>query len=247
MSQLWARLTVICFLLMIFAPPLYQVCRETAEKGRAAEAGVLKLLPGRSRLKQVRGVRDAGRLFARPEEIKAFERRIEDGQYLSRALRPWVQYALTVWLDTGNEKALTGRDGELFYSEEIRALTAGEAARGEAAAGEILKLRRYLASRGAELIVMPVPNKAYIYPERFGGAAAGEVQDPSLDLLLQELKKEGCAVCDLSPLFRRNRDRDLFLKCDTHWTPYGLSLAAESLAGMLGACDGSAEEKEVRV
>ncbi|MBR4749857.1 MAG: hypothetical protein IK083_09860 [Abditibacteriota bacterium] len=240
-----ARITVAVFLLMLFAPPAFQVCREYADKGRVAEAGVLKLLPDRSRLKQVRGLRDAGRLFASPEEIKAFETRVEEGQYLSRALRPAVQYVLTVGLDTGNEKALTGRKGELFYSEELRALMTGDSARGEAAAGEILRLRRYLASRGVELIVMPVPNKLYVYPERFAGAWGKGTEDPSLEGLLRALEKEGCRVCDLSELFRQRRDRDLYLKCDTHWTPYGLSLAAESLARITGTFGRAPETREL--
>ena len=231
-SPLWARLTVICFWLMIFAAPLYQLCRESAEKGKAVEFGVLRLLPDKSRMRRVRSVRDAGKLFASPQEIKDFETSMEDGQYLSRALRPWAQYVLTVMLDTGNEKALTGRNGELFYSEELKALLEPDPGRAQKAVGEILKLNEYLKTRGVTLIVMPVPNKLYIYPERF--ASGAWASDESLDRLLAGLRERGCAVCDLFPVFRNNADRDLFLKCDTHWTEFGLSLAAESLAEMTG-------------
>ncbi len=243
-SSLWARLTAVCFVLMIFAAPLYQVCRELAEKGDAKEFRVLKLLPDKSRMGRVRSLRDAGRLFASPQEIKDFETSVEEAQYLSRAVRPWVQYFLTLALDTGNEKALTGRNGELFYSEELKALTNPDPDRAKKAAGEIVKLDRYLKTRGVTLIVMPVPNKLFIYPERFAKGAAAS--DRSLDLLLGELEKDGCSVCDLVPVFRENRDRELFLKCDTHWTEYGLSLAAESLARRIGRMGDPPPAKQAR-
>ncbi|MBP5273965.1 MAG: hypothetical protein ILO36_03395, partial [Abditibacteriota bacterium] len=231
-----AAAAILVFLAVIFGMPLYQVSRELASGGKAKEGEIIRLLPSRARAARVRSVCDAGKLFGSPEEIKEYQRSAEDAQYISKAARPWVQLFLTGALRTGNEKALTGSGGELFYSEEIYSLVREDTENAKTAAKEILALDRYLKSRGVTLVALPVPGKASVYPERFSRCfrSGGVPADRALSVISETLGREGCIVCDLSGPFMSNKNKELFLRGDTHWSEAGLSLAADELARLTG-------------
>src|SRR6185369_6130814 len=91
---------------------------------------------------------------------------------------PLAQYAQFAWLKDGGEKSLIGRDGWLFYKPGVEYLTARPNARrtntGIAdAVGAIVDMRDQLDQRGIRLLVMPVPNKESVYPEKLTIRAAG--------------------------------------------------------------------------
>lgn len=150
------------------------------------------------------------------------------------------------------KSVLQGEDGWLFFLPELRSLAAGTFW-GERAAEvsratqpehadplpAILDFRDQLAARGIELLVMPVPAKASIYPDRlfddvevavpadlapYGGAHAQFVA---------LLKSEGVAVIDLFSEFGTRRfdgGGQLYCRTDTHWSGRGVRLAAEAAA-----------------
>jgi hypothetical protein len=82
----------------------------------------------------------------------------------------------------------------------------------------ILDFRDQLASRGIALIVMPVPVKPTVYPERFSAryeGRTGVVQNPSFTAFLERLEQEGVTCLDVAPLLAEAKsaaaDRSLYL------------------------------------
>ncbi len=113
-------------------------------------------------------------LFAAPTEdnLRAFETDLEDQSIVADALRPLVrQLQFTAFGDFGPQ-ALRGFDGWLFYQPGVDYLIQPQAtdplipAGPDAAVIAIIRFREQLALRGIHLIVVPVPGKASIYPDK---------------------------------------------------------------------------------
>ena len=193
-------------------------------------------------------------------EIKAYEDGLKEKSAIVQALVPLMQVPITGWLKGGNEDAYVGRDGWLFYRKDIDALTgrgflepdilARRAAGGSELVAPpqpdpikaIVDFRDQLASRGIALIVVPVPVKPSVYPERFSAryeGCTGVVQNPSFAAFLTRLEQERVTFLDLAPLLAEAKaaaaDRPLYLATDTHWTPAGMELAAAALARLARA------------
>lgn len=191
-------------------------------------------------------------------EIKAYEDGLKENSTLVQALVPLMQVPISGWLRGGNEDAYIGRDGWLFYRKDIDSLTghgflepdilARRAAGGSELVAPpqpdpikaIVDFRDQLASRGIALIVVPVPVKPSVYPERFSAryeGRTGVVQNPSFAAFLERLERERVICLDLAPLLAEAKAADgpLYLATDTHWTPAGMELAAAALAGLARA------------
>ncbi|MHB1462862.1 MAG: alginate O-acetyltransferase AlgX-related protein [Armatimonadota bacterium] len=139
-----------------------------------------------------------------------------------------------------------GADGWLFFTPELQYLTAGTFWGPQAAAVSkatnkadadplpaILDFKAQLAKAGIDLLMVPVPAKAQIYPEmldtRLKGAALDEVQKNFYSLLT----KNGVKVLDLAPVFRSGKattSAPLYCKQDTHWSSAACQLAARQIA-----------------
>lgn len=193
-------------------------------------------------------------------EIKTYEEGLKESSTIVQALVPLMQVPISGWLKGGNEDAYVGRDGWLFYRKDIDSLTgrgflepdilARRAAGGSELVAPpqpdpikaIVDFRDQLASRGIALIVMPVPVKPTVYPERFSAryeGRTGVVQNPSFAVFLERLERERVTCLDLAPLLAEAKaavpDRPLYLQTDTHWTPAGVELAALALARLARA------------
>ena len=148
--------------------------------------------------------------------------------------------------------AVPGKDGWLFYAPELRHLAA-ERFWGDAAATAnpnappdqadpipaIVDFKKQLEAAGVELLLVPVPPKALIYPEAATNAVpAGKGAAPRLDpqhvAFYELLRKEGVKVVDLVPDYlKRKTDKPadaLYCKGDTHWSGHGLEAAAARIA-----------------
>jgi len=87
---------------------------------------------------------------------------------------------------------------------------------------------------------MPVPVRPVIYPESVLGPEPFAQRDtiPNLHLPLQELlsalRESGVRVFDVTPTFLSQREHpkrgSVYCPSNTHWTPYGITLAAQILA-----------------
>jgi alginate O-acetyltransferase complex protein AlgJ len=96
-----------------------------------------------------------------------------------------------------------------------------------------------LRELGVELILVPVPAKAAIYPEKLSAALPPPAADSSplhpLPSGLAEIP--GCRVLDLTSLYLARREIEpgdlLYCATDSHWSPLGAQLAAEAVAAMI--------------
>ena len=194
--------------------------------------------------------------------LRAFEKKVEDENALVLKFRP--QYQLAVWnlfRDPG-EKVVLGSDCEpehencakrpgcwLFYRQDVEFLVQPSpldvrSAKLDNPVQAILKFRDQLKAKGVELLVVIVPGKPSIYPERLTGRAsdgsAGSENDAGLQshgkAILDSLTKLGLNTVDLyTPLAAAKKYDErfgpLYLDDDTHWTPRGAELAAAVIAG----------------
>src|SRR5256714_3886962 len=147
-----------------------------------------------------------------------------------------------------NAAAVAGADGWLFFGGELRLLSLGRfwgddatkvsrAHKPELAdpVPAIVDFRQQLKARGIELVVVPVPPKAAIYPEKVVAGFDVRATDPAATLhrFYDELRAAGIDVLDLSALFIQNRDHArgaVFCRTDSHWSGIGCVLAAQAIA-----------------
>jgi alginate O-acetyltransferase complex protein AlgJ len=141
-----------------------------------------------------------------------------------------------------NDRGLTivGDDGWLFSKNELRHIGVGEFWGNSAGMSSrakrverrdplpaIIDFKERLDHLGIELIFLPIPPKAIVYPDKISetiGAKYGK-DSPRLDfhhqLFYRILRDKGVNVIDLVPEFLANRyDQKGYLYCktDTHWS-----------------------------
>jgi alginate O-acetyltransferase complex protein AlgJ len=150
--------------------------------------------------------------------------------------------------DREGRVVVPGRDGWLFFVPELRSLGAGRFWGADARQASrspspeyadplpaILDFHAQLARAGVELLFVPVPAKAAIYPEMISeaGKDGGRRLDPYHEEFYRVLRKAGLAVLDLTPAFlahRRTSAAPLYCRQDTHWSGDGIALAARLIA-----------------
>ena len=146
---------------------------------------------------------------------------------------------------------VVGRGGWLFLARELRHVSVGRfwgpAARKVSRARKpehadplpaILDFHRQLEALGIELLLVPVPPKAVVYPEQVSDKVAlpqGTPRrlDPQHRAFYKLLGEKGVPVLDLTPEFlarRGDKAGALYCKHDTHWSGLGCVLAAEQIA-----------------
>lgn len=141
--------------------------------------------------------------------------------------------------------AVEGVGGFLFFLPELRSVAAGRfwgadaVEAGRASRPEdrdplpaIIDFERQLRDRGIDLLVVPVPPKALVYPDRLRTDLPGP--EPRLDEPYREflalLEKNGIRTLDLLPALIASRDTGVFCRQDTHWSPQGIAIAASRIA-----------------
>ncbi len=150
-----------------------------------------------------------------------------------------------------------GNAGWLFLAPELRHLGAGPfwgpaAAKASRALKPdqadplpaIVDFHDQLAALGIELLVVPVPPKAVIYPDKLLANvphdSAGKLArlDPALQSFYDQLRHKGVDVLDLTPVFLKNRANSegaLYCRQDSHWSGIGCALAAAEIGQRLAA------------
>lgn len=147
--------------------------------------------------------------------------------------------------------AIAGADGWLFFVPELRSLSAGpfwgenavkisRSSKSDYAdpLPAIVDFHQQLKKAGVGLLVVPVPAKAAVYPERLDAANDRPPTDslrfdPYQRQFYDVLKERGVVVLDLLPLFVEHRGDTSAMYCrtDSHWSPAAVALAAEAIAG----------------
>jgi hypothetical protein len=224
MSRACPKAYVFTFLAIIFAVPVFQGIWEKAVEGESLRAlAVFKQVPSEANL-------------------RAYEKDLEEASQVAGWLRP-VHRQLRWWLmrDLG-DKAVAGSDGWAYYGPDIQAL--GERyfrdlksfKPADDPVETIADFDRQLAARNIRLLVVPIPTKPAVVPERLRRGLL-----PSLDLspntqrFLDELRGRGIEVLDLYRVLGRQHRRSpnkprLYLAADTHWTGEGARIAARMVA-----------------
>lgn len=129
-------------------------------------------------------------------------------------------------LGEGRKGVVTGDDGWLFTSEELRPMDQAMAV----PLARIAEVRDTLAAAGATLVIVPVPGKLDVYRDAASADEAAGIAT-LYDGFLGGLKAEGVAVVDARAALAADATTELaFFRTDTHWTPRGAEAVAKALA-----------------
>jgi len=206
-----------CFLVLIFGLPVSQAAIEIYRGIRPRILGVLTRMPTE-------------------ENLRAFEKQIEDSSFYSRLTRPWIQNFWFKALRNPGDKVVLGRDGWLFYKPDLRYLV--EPAPDDPFSA-IVTFRDQLSRKGIRLMVLPMPGKPSIYSEKLtrrADAQNGRFESHTRNVIAG-LQRAGVETLDLFETFRLLRQRGVasydepyYLARDTHWSPAAARIAAEAAA-----------------
>jgi alginate O-acetyltransferase complex protein AlgJ len=137
----------------------------------------------------------------------------------------------------GRKGVLAGEHGWLFSAEEFET-DADSAERVVHAADFMADVKDRLAEQGVALAVAIVPAKASIYPEELGRYRQPAEPRGRYERLLALLAERGVDAIDLRPALQGAKtDGATYLHTDTHWTPFGATVAANAIAAHLAGAD----------
>jgi alginate O-acetyltransferase complex protein AlgJ len=144
--------------------------------------------------------------------------------------------------------SVAGLDGWYFFDKELKHLASGrywgDLSAPNAGTSDplpaILDFKAQLDKAGVELIVVPVPAKAAVYPDKLSAAFSSPPSTPTNlaeqdAAFIEALTSNGVRVLDLTGDFLKARAEGLETHCrtDTHWSPEGIRLAAEKTATLI--------------
>ncbi len=253
------------FLLTLAIPPTAQLFYEAVYNERPGTLSALQLMHS---LPDVAGTfaRAEGSLWNRVVvanrrmllNIEQYERDLEERSLLTQHLLGPTQNCLTELTGLGNEKAYIGREGWLFYRPDVDYLTGpgflDPAVLYRSALGgkqyltppqpdprpAMIEFHEQLARRGIRLILMPVPGKSAIHPERLSSRFENSkttLENASFQQFRTDMENAGVLVFDPAPVMRRqtNAPRAVahFLRTDTHWTPDAMRAVAGELKSFI--------------
>ncbi len=152
----------------------------------------------------------------------------------------------------GDTLALSGKEGWLFIRGELRHIGVGSFW-GDTAAKvskatlpknadpipAIVDFNEQLKAMGIDLIVVPVPCKAFIYPEMLDGTTAAQRLDTPHQQFFKILGEKGVKVLDLAEVFSSEKAKPnsplLYCKTDSHWSPYACEVTAKKIKELVGS------------
>lgn len=193
------------------------------------------------------------------ENIDIVEKTLEEQSFLRQAFLPPLQYVLLRFLGQGNDKAIPGRGGWLHFAPAVEYLTGppfldpDQRRKREMAhklwepplhadpLEAIVDFQRQLARRGIELIVLPVPVKVAIHPEKLSARRVdgrdGTLANRSWPAFAAALRENGVRLFDARPVLARYAaaSGDAYLATDTHWLPGAMAAVAGELARVIVA------------
>lgn len=211
-----------------FGSPLYLVLTLPGEGSSAAGAG--KIGSARS------GAVDPG-LPAHLDSVRAEIRRelaVHGGKWAAwwdsdSALRAAAERIASS--QPATVQSLEGAGGSLLFRRELEYLSTGDLSALPASENPVVRikaLRDSLAGLGIDFLFVPVPTKQDADPSVLGAPYSKvEYANPWARKLLSDLADAGVECVDLWPVLRGN---DTYRKQDTHWTPHGADLAAQTVA-----------------
>jgi alginate O-acetyltransferase complex protein AlgJ len=136
-------------------------------------------------------------------------------------------------------RALVGKDGWIDYTgdgniDDFQNLKPFDHKRK--AVSKLIALHGYLKSQDIDLLLVVIPNKATIYPDKLPEQIKSLPTESRLDQLLTALKARDLPIMvDLRPSLRAAREKqDVFFKDNnTHWNGYGAFVAYTAIMNAL--------------
>ena len=236
------RLFIGIFLFIIIIPPLYRNIFEISAKLQTDE------LNHDSSWTPVIELFNKKKNQSFNEHLKSFEKNLETA-FFAETPRKLTQSILSLSpLKEGNRNVRIGKDGWLFLDEAIESLTGQGPFHdgpfpfqkgGNSPVDAIKRFADQLDNFGARLILVSIPSKAMIYPEKINHNIKGPISHPDAQRLVSELNSlPNLDVLDLTrSLFNLKKDKKVFLKQDTHWTPEAMEEAAKIIANHIKSMD----------
>jgi alginate O-acetyltransferase complex protein AlgJ len=229
-----ARLMSLAFVALVAAVPLAQAAIELRTQGWVQALDVFTRRPSRAAL-------------------QAYEQTLEGRSAVKRVVQPRLQEALTAVAGVGNDRAVPGAPGWLFYQPGIdyvsgpgfldpgllrlranRMLDRERVADAQPDPRPALRaLHDDLARAGIPLILVPVLDKAAAEGRRLSPAFPGPddlAVNPDWTRFAGEMRAAGLDVFEVP---RPVAGRPAFLAQDTHWTPQYMQEVAVALARAL--------------
>lgn len=137
--------------------------------------------------------------------------------------------------EKSDDFALKGAESPwLFLTAELAHLGKDEFWKSPVpAANSMLSFQKQLAEKGVQILVVPVPAKAAIYPEKL---MAGTSDVRPLAPFLAQLTEAGLKTVDLDAAFRTAKPQSkdpLYCATDAHWSPAGIAMAADAITSAI--------------
>jgi alginate O-acetyltransferase complex protein AlgJ len=128
----------------------------------------------------------------------------------------------------------TGDPTWYFLVKELQHLQAGDLTQASPDPVPVIaKYAEELKAMGVELLVVPVPAKASVYPQKLD-SKADPASAPSLGPFLAKLKAAGVESLDLQTAFQaelaKQPDGQLYCATDSHWSPRACEIVAALVA-----------------
>jgi hypothetical protein len=192
------------------------------------------------------------------EHLRSFEADLEEYSFFEENLRPVFMLVHYFAVRDMGAKALPGKDGWYFFHPGVKYLTepyfrdlpkANVQASGagvsekkeEAGEGDpievIVDFVDQMKARGIRVLVVPVPGKASIYPDKLTSRAnPGDRVYANTLRFIEELSGKGIEVVSLHDKLAAARpeadrkNQSLYMATDTHWTGAGIRLVAREIA-----------------
>lgn len=168
-------------------------------------------------------------LFLDGKLVRKFEQFYDKQLFLrDPSVELWANLQHAIFRE-GASGVVLGRDGWLFTNQEYLQPRDLE---GNLERQIVLidKVRAQLAQQGARLIVLPVPMKLDTYAAHSNYAPSQQING-LYQHFSQRLHDHGIDTVDLRSAYQSAAATEqLFLRNDTHWSPRGAELAAQTLA-----------------
>ncbi|MGL4608596.1 MAG: alginate O-acetyltransferase AlgX-related protein [Trueperaceae bacterium] len=142
-----------------------------------------------------------------------------------------LEYSL---FNNGRDGVLIGTNGWLFTSEEFQFYPEAQQAM-QAKLELAITAKNSITASGGQLVVVLIPSKAKVYSEHLGRYTLPSYTKDVYETFAAELEAKNISVVRLIEEFGAAKvTGEVFLKTDTHWTPYGAEVAAKEIAKVVG-------------
>lgn len=208
-------------------PLVVQFWQETGRSVRAVEVD-----PEQSPFENILSVNRSLRTV-----LEKWENYPEEEAWLAPWMRPLTQLLFSDSFGVGNEQVYMGRDGWLFFRDDVDALLERPLSEEsiQARVRTVIDFRDQLAERNIQLFLVPTPVKPSLYSDFLSPRLlpSDTIRSRSEEDILNRLKTAGVEVLDPMDFLNEHFSTDGrpgYLQTDTHWTPEAMESVAGNLA-----------------